>query len=92
MTVRFPLSLGMQGVQAGGSWHEAEMMIRSGQVDKGLGEMTRLAASETCGRNRFQRKLLLAEICLGSNRDRLARASLEALAEQSEKVQLALWR
>ena len=75
----------------GGSWHEAEQLIRSGHVDKGLAEMTRLAASETCGRNRFQRKLLLAEICLGSNRERLARAILEELAEQIDKFQLELW-
>ena len=93
VVVRFPLSVGgMQGAQAmGGSWHEAELMIRSGHVDKGLAEMTRLAASETCGRNRFQRKLLLAEICLGSNRERLARSILEELAEQIDKFQLELW-
>ena len=93
VVVRFPLSLSsMQGsTQLGGSWHEAEMLIRSGQVDKGLAEMTRLAASETCGRNRFQRKLLLAEVCLASNRERLARSILEELAEQIDKFQLELW-
>jgi len=31
-------------------------------VDKGLAEMIRLAAIETSGRNRFLRKLLLAEV------------------------------
>ena len=53
--------------------------------------MTRLAAAETSGRDRFQRKLLLAEVCLASKRDRLARSILEELAEQIDKFQLELW-
>ncbi len=93
VVVRFPLALpAMQGSQpAGSSWNEAEALIRSGQVDRGLAEMTRLAASETSGRNRFQRKLLLAEVCLASKRERLARSILEELAEQIDKFQLELW-
>jgi hypothetical protein len=93
-TFRFALSLPeMPGsaAAASGSWHEAEMLIRSGQVDKGLAQMTQLSAKETCGRNRFQRKLLLAEVCLGSKRDRLARSILEELAEQIDKYQLESW-
>jgi type VI secretion system protein ImpA len=64
------------------SWLQAESLIRSGQVDKGLQEMSRLAARETSGRDRFQGKLLLAEVCLASKRERLARSILEELAEQ----------
>jgi type VI secretion system protein ImpA len=94
LTFRFPLSLsenlGSPGA-LGGSWHEAEMLIRSAQVDKGLAEMVRLAARETSGRNRFQRKLLLAEVCLASKRERLARSILEELAEQIDKLQLEQW-
>ena len=93
-TFRFALSLPEMPGSAGaasGSWHEAEMLIRSGQVDKGLAQMTQLSAKETCGRNRFQRKLLLAEVCLGSKRDRLARSILEELAEQIDKYQLESW-
>jgi type VI secretion system protein ImpA len=94
VVLRFPLSLpGSQESHAplGGSWPDAEMLIRSGQVEKGLAEMTRLAAGETNGRNRFQRKLLLAEVCLASKRERLARSILEELAEQIDKFQLELW-
>ena len=94
VVLRFPTSLpGLQESQAplGGSWVDSEMLIRSGQVEKGLAEMTRLAASETNGRNRFQRKLLLAEVCLASKRERLARSILEELAEQIDKFQLELW-
>lgn len=74
-----------------GSWQQAESLVRSGQVDQGLQEMTRLAAAETTGRDRFQRKLLLADVCLASNRDRLARSILEELAEQIDKFQLESW-
>src|ERR1700722_6761318 len=94
VVVRFPLSLpNLPGSQAAaaGSWQEAETLIRSGQVDRGLAEMTRIAASETSGRSRFQRKLLLAEVCLASKRERLARSILEELAEQIDKFQLELW-
>ncbi len=94
VVVRLPLSLpNVQGLQPAmsGSWQDAEMLIRSGQIEKGLAEMTRLAANETSGRNRFQRKLLLAEVCLASKRERLARSILEELAEQIDKFQLELW-
>jgi len=74
-----------------GSWQEAAEFIRSGDVDRGLHEMTRLASGETCGRDRFQRKLLLAEVCLTSKRERLARSILGELAEQIDKLQLESW-
>jgi type VI secretion system protein ImpA len=73
------------------SWNKAEVLVRSGEVEKGLAEMSRLAAIETTGRSRFQRKLLLAEACLATKREYLARAILEELAEQIDKVQLELW-
>ena len=70
---------------------DAETLIRSGRVEEGLAEMARLAAGETNGRNRFQRKLLLAEVCLNSKRERMARLILEELAEQIDKFQLEFW-
>ena len=77
MVLRLPLSLmNAQTSQpaVGGSWQEAEMLIRSGQVEKGLAAMMLLAANETSGRSRFQRRFLLAEVCLASRRERLARS------------------
>ena len=94
LVFRFPLSLATtQDLHRdnGGSWYAAELLIQSGQVDQGLAEMKRLAASETSGRGRFQRKLLLAEICLTTRRERLARSILEELAEQIDKFQLEAW-
>jgi type VI secretion system protein ImpA len=75
----------------GGSWNEAEMLVRSGHVDRGLAQMIQLSAKETCGRSRFQHKLLLAEACLTSKRERLARSILEELADQIDKLQLESW-
>jgi type VI secretion system protein ImpA len=92
--LRFPISVPSvqePPVSLGGSWVSAETLIRSGEVEKGLSEMTRLAASETNGRNRFQRKFLLAEVCLATRRERLARLILEELAEQIDKFQLEFW-
>jgi type VI secretion system protein ImpA len=94
VTVRFPLSLSELSSSAGAmdaSWEDAERLIRSGQVDKGLARMVQLSARETTGRNRFQRRLLLAEACLASQRPRLARSILEELAEQIDKFQLEAW-
>jgi hypothetical protein len=93
LTVRFPLSLSesTSSPSAGSSWDEAQSLVGSGQVDRGLARMVQLAARETTGRDRFQRKLLLAEACLASQRPRLARSILEELAEQIDKLQLEDW-
>lgn len=93
LTLRIPLMVpDLSGSStAGNSWQEAEMLVRSGQVDKGLSQMVQLSARETCGRNRFQRKLLLAEVCLASKRERLARSILEELAEQIDNLHLDTW-
>jgi type VI secretion system protein ImpA len=93
VTVRFPLALPEASAvpSAGGSWEDAQILIRSGQIDKGLARMVQLAARETTGRSRFQRKLLLAEACLASQRLRLGRSILEELAEQIDKLQLEVW-
>ena len=91
--IRLPLSGLADSPQTGtsGSWQNAERLVHAGQIDAGLAEMIRLAASETSGRSRFQRKFVLAEICLASNRRRLARTILEELAEQIDKFQLEQW-
>jgi type VI secretion system protein ImpA len=92
--VRFgpsPPNLRESELSIGAPWREAETLVRSGDVEKGLAEMMRLAAGETTGRNRFQRKLLLAEVCLASKRERLAQSILEELAEQIDKLQLESW-
>jgi type VI secretion system protein ImpA len=93
-TSTFALGFGLStgpGAQIGGGWAEAEQMVRDGKVDGALAAMGALAAAEPNGRIRFQRKLLLAEICLQTGRERLAKSILEELAELIDKHQLESW-
>ncbi len=88
-TAPAPFSYG--GPAASSSWSAAEEMIRNGRMAEGIAEMTRLAAAETTGRARFHRKLLLADVCMAAQREKLARMILEELNEQIEKFNLEAW-
>ncbi|MEP7351882.1 MAG: type VI secretion system protein TssA [Acidobacteriota bacterium] len=79
------------GVDQSQSWAEAEALIRSGNVDRGLAQMAALAASESSGRARFLRKLMLVDVCLGAKRERLAKTILEELKEQIIAYKLGQW-
>lgn len=79
------------GTASADSWAEAEQLAYSGNLDGALTAMAALAASEPNGRIRFQRKLLLADICLQTNRHRLAKSVLEELNELIEKHRLTEW-
>jgi len=82
---------GVSGGYSEDSWAKAEELVRSGHVSEGLMDMTRLAATEPNGRVRFYRKLLLADICLSTRRDQLAKSILEELAELIDKHHLEEW-
>lgn len=73
------------------AWHQAERLARTGEVDRALSSMATLAAAEPNGRVRFQRKLLLADLCLATNRKRLAKSILEELDETIEQHKLESW-
>jgi type VI secretion system protein ImpA len=89
------LAFGSSGGLAEGlvsdAWAEAERMARGGDIDAALSTMTALAAAEANGRIRFRRKLLLADICMQTNRLKLARSILEELNELVEKHNLTAW-
>jgi len=74
-----------------GSWQEAEALVRSGSIDRGLQRMAALAAQETSGRARFMRKLMLVDVCKNAGRDRLARTVLEELNQQINDYKLIEW-
>ena len=73
------------------SWGEAEALIRAGKIDQGLAQMAAMAAGEASGRARFLRKLMLVDVCLGVNRERLAKTILEELKEQIVAFKLGQW-
>lgn len=84
-----PQSHPSRDLQSGG-WFEAEALLATDE-SRAIAIMTRLAATETSGRDRFQRKLMLAGICVRRQRDRLAQVLLEELNEQVEKHKLDEW-
>ncbi|HLI77410.1 MAG TPA: type VI secretion system ImpA family N-terminal domain-containing protein [Acidobacteriaceae bacterium] len=73
------------------AWREAELIAKAGDVDLALGMMAGLAASEPNGRVRFQRKLLLADLCLHTGRKRLGTSILEELNLLVETHHLETW-
>jgi len=81
----------IQGNDAYGGWLECEKLARSGKVDQALSRMVALAAAEPNGRIRFQRKLLLADLCLQTNRKKLGTSILQELHEIIEKHKLEEW-
>jgi type VI secretion system ImpA family protein len=78
-------------VRAELTWERAEYLVRIGMVERGLAEMGQIAASESSGRERFQRKLMLAETYLLHGRSNIAVAILEELAEQIDRFNLEAW-
>jgi len=73
------------------SWERAVYLVRIGMIEQGLEEMGRIAAMESTGRERFHRKLTLAETYRLHNRTRVAAAILEELAEQIDRFNLEAW-
>jgi type VI secretion system protein ImpA len=76
---------------AADSWSECEHLARTGKVDRALSTMTALASAEPNGRIRFQRKLLLADLCLQTNRKKLGTSILQELNEIIEQHRLETW-
>jgi type VI secretion system protein ImpA len=84
-------SFGEAAESSSGGWQQAEALVRSGSVDRGLGQMAALAAQETSGRARFLRKLMLVDVCKTAGRERMARTILEELSKQITDFKLDEW-
>jgi type VI secretion system ImpA family protein len=82
---------GSSTVPSDAAWNQAEQLARSGNVAGALATMTALAAAEPNGRIRFQRKLLLADLCFQTNRKTLATSILQELNEIIETHKLEHW-
>lgn len=78
------------GSALGTSWERAEHLVNSGNLHAGLEEMTALASQEH-GRNRFVRRLALAEVCLKTQQNAIAVIILEELSEQINSLNLTNW-
>jgi type VI secretion system protein ImpA len=65
--------------------------VRSGRVEEAIGILSREAAQERSGRDRFLRRIQLAQICLASGNDAVARPVLQELADEIEQRNLEAW-
>jgi type VI secretion system protein ImpA len=73
------------------AWDEAQALIRGGRVADALQLVRRAMNTATTGRQRFYRKLQLAELCLMVNNHRLALPLSEDLARQVDEFHLEQW-
>jgi type VI secretion system protein ImpA len=65
--------------------------LRGGRQQEALELLTHEVARQTTGRGRFQRKLQLAQICIGMGHDRIAHSILEQLAANIDDHRLEDW-
>jgi type VI secretion system protein ImpA len=72
-------------------WEQAQELVRGGRVADALQLVRQAMNTATTGRERFYRKLQLAEICLLVNNHRLALPLSEDLARQVDEFHLEQW-
>jgi type VI secretion system protein ImpA len=86
--VRSPSSDGEQEPDA---WELALADVRSGRIADGIQRVRRAVASASSGREKFLRKLQLAELCLMVGSHRVALPLLEELARVVDDFRLEQW-
>ena len=69
----------------------AREMIRKGQVSQAIQLLVRDAAQQPSGRARFQRRLQVAQLCVGAGQNRVAHPVLEELVREIEQRNLEDW-
>jgi len=69
----------------------AMQAAQSGNVEEGLEILSREMAQEPCGRDRFLRKLQLAQLCLATGNQAIGEPVLKELAEEIDTRKLAEW-
>lgn len=86
-----PFSGGGAAANGDDRWSACEQIAHSGNIDGAIAAMAALASSEPNGRVRFQRRLMLADLCLQTNRKRLGTSILEELNQTIEFHKLENW-
>jgi type VI secretion system protein ImpA len=72
-------------------WDLALAAVRSGRVSEGFERLRKALKSAETGRDRFLRKLQMAELCLMAGNPRLALPLAEDLAKQVDEFRLEEW-
>jgi type VI secretion system protein ImpA len=87
-----PAAEGALGAEAAPDAYQLALdAARSGHTQDAVEILTREVAQEPSGRGRFQRRVQLAQICLGAGQAALARPILEDLATEIERRKLEEW-
>jgi type VI secretion system protein ImpA len=80
------------GTEAGPDAYQLAIeAARSGQVREAIEILNREMAQEPSGRGRFQRRVQLAQVCLGAGEAAIALPILEELAAEIERRSLEAW-
>lgn len=69
----------------------ARDLIRRGQFPQAIQLLMRDAAQQPSGRTRFQRRLQIAQLCVGSGQGKVAQPVLEELVKEIEERRLEEW-
>lgn len=69
----------------------ARDLIRRGQFPQAIQLLMRDAAQQPSGRARFQRRLQIAQLCVGSGQGKVAQPVLEELVKEIEERRLEEW-
>jgi type VI secretion system protein ImpA len=64
---------------------------QAGNIEEGLEILSREMAQEPCGRDRFLRKVQLAQLCLATGNEAIAEPVLNDLAEEIDRRNLKEW-
>ena len=75
---------------AGVAWENIRNLLAAGRTTDAMEQVAALADQEPSGRERFNRRLLLAEACVNQNLP-VATEMLEELAQLTEELNLAAW-
>ena len=73
------------------AWDEALELAREGRTSEGVQRLRRAVNAAATGRERFLRKLQLAELCLMAQHHRVALPLAEDLARQVDEFHLEEW-
>lgn len=69
----------------------ARDLIRQGQLPQAIQLLMRDAAQQPSGRARFQRRLQVAQLCVGAGQNKVAHPVLEELVKEIEQRKLEEW-
>jgi len=73
------------------AWTEALELVEQGRMNEAIARIRNSLAAASSGRERFQRKLQLAELCLMTNRHQVALPLSEDLARVVDEFRLEEW-